>query len=222
MQKSWDFTTVPWTIGKDFKAPTCATCHISLLVDTDETLIAERTHQMNNRLAHRIFGLIYAHPHPVSPDTTIIRNKDNLPLPSDFDGEFAADYLIDEEEQKIRTETMQSVCRACHASSWVKGFWKRYENSILQTNDDTWTATQIMNEIWKQGLAEGLDKNGNPYDEAVEKMWSDVWLFHANSSRFASAMAGGGDYGVFANGRYHTSKRIQELSDWLKTHSKTK
>ena len=222
MQKSWNFTNVPWTIGKDFKAPTCATCHISLLVDTDETLIAERTHQMNNRLAHRIFGLIYAHPHPVSPDTTIIRNKDNLPLPSDFDGEFAADYLIDEEEQKIRTETMQSVCRACHASSWVTGFWKRYENSILQTNDDTWTATQIMNEIWKQGLAEGLDKNGNPYDEAVEKMWSDVWLFHANSSRFASAMAGGGDYGVFANGRYHTSKRIQELSDWLKTHSKAK
>ena len=77
-----------------------------------------------------------------------------------------------------------------------------------------------MNQIWKKGLAEGLDKGSSPYDEAVEKKWSDVWLFHANSARFASAMAGGGDYGVFANGRYHLSKRIQELKDWLDLHSK--
>ena len=220
MHQSWEFSNVPWTVGKDFKSPTCAACHVSLLVDTDETVIAERTHQMNNRLAHRIFGLIYAHPHPASPDTTVIRNKDNLPLPSDFDGGFATEFLIDEKEQKQRTETMQAVCRTCHDSSWVKGFWNRYENTITQTNDDTWTATQIMNQIWKKGLAEGLDKNASPYDEAVEKKWSDVWLFYANSARFASAMAGGGDYGVFANGRYHLSKRIQELKDWLELHSK--
>jgi len=36
MHSSWDFTAVPWTIGKDFNAPTCAACHISLLVNTDE------------------------------------------------------------------------------------------------------------------------------------------------------------------------------------------
>ncbi|MEJ2475888.1 MAG: multiheme c-type cytochrome, partial [Desulfobacterales bacterium] len=34
---AWDFKAVPWTIGKDFTAPTCATCHISLLVNTDES-----------------------------------------------------------------------------------------------------------------------------------------------------------------------------------------
>jgi len=219
MNRSWNFSNVPWTIGKDFKAPTCAACHISLLVDTDETVISERTHQMNNRLSWRIFGLIYAHPHPESPDTSIIRNKDNLPLPTDFDGGFSTDFLIDEKEQKQRTQSMQAVCRACHDTSWVRGYWKRYENTITQTNDETWTATEIMGQIWKQGLAEGLNKNANPYDEAVEKIWSAVWLFHANSARFASAMAGGGDYGVFANGRYHLNKRIQELKDFLKTHS---
>jgi len=219
MNRSWNFSNVPWTIGKDFKAPTCAACHISLLVDTDETVISERTHQMNNRLSWRIFGLIYAHPHPESPDTSIIRNKDNLPLPTDFDGGFSTDFLIDEKEQKQRTQSMQAVCRACHDTSWVRGYWKRYENTITQTNDETLTATEIMGQIWKQGLAEGLNKNANPYDEAVEKIWSAVWLFHANSARFASAMAGGGDYGVFANGRYHLNKRIQELKDFLKTHS---
>ena len=222
MHKTWNFSNVPWTIGKDFKSPTCAVCHISLLVDTDEIVISERTHQMNNRLAWRIFGLIYAHPHPESPDTSIIRNKDNLPLPTDFDGGFSTDFLIDEKEQEQRTQSMQAACRACHDTSWVRGYWKRYENTIIQTNDETWTATQIMNQIWEEGLAEGPNKGANPYDEAIEKKWSDIWLFHSNSARFASAMAGGGDYGVFSNGRYQLSKRIQELKDFLKTNSRKK
>ncbi|MEZ4525614.1 MAG: hypothetical protein R2941_06805 [Desulfobacterales bacterium] len=32
---------------------------------------------------------------------------------------------------------------------------------------------------------------------------------------FTSAMAGGGDYGVFADGRYQLSQRIRELQEWL-------
>ena len=28
-------------------------------------------------------------------------------------------------------------------------------------------------------------------------------------------MAGDGDYGVFADGRYHISKAIMELNEWL-------
>ncbi|MGD8250813.1 MAG: multiheme c-type cytochrome, partial [Desulfobacterales bacterium] len=85
MNEQWDFTAVPWTVGKDFKAPTCATCHVSLLVDTDEAVVAERTHEMKNRLSWRIFGLVYAHPQPKSPDTTIIRNRNGRPLPTDLE-----------------------------------------------------------------------------------------------------------------------------------------
>ncbi|MFQ5646887.1 MAG: multiheme c-type cytochrome, partial [bacterium] len=29
--KEWNFKAVPWTVGRDFTAPTCAVCHISLL-----------------------------------------------------------------------------------------------------------------------------------------------------------------------------------------------
>ena len=54
MNKSWDFEAVPWTIGKDFTAPTCATCHVSLLVGADNEVVVERSHQMNNRIASRI------------------------------------------------------------------------------------------------------------------------------------------------------------------------
>jgi hypothetical protein len=211
MNKSWNFTAVPWTIGKDFTAPTCAVCHVSLLVNTDEEVVSERTHQMNNRLPWRIFGLVYAHPHPRSPDTSIIRNKDGQPLPTSFDGEFAAEYLIDEKEMDARRKNMQAACLNCHATSWVKGQWQRFENTIRQSNAEILTATNIMRDIWQKGLA---DLNANPFDEFIEKKWTDTWQFYANTIRFASAMGCGGDYGVYADGRYQLTRTLLEMNDW--------
>jgi len=211
MHNSWDFKAVPWTIGQDFTAPTCAACHVSLLVNTDEEVVSERTHQMNNRLPWRIFGLVYAHPHPLSPDTTVIRNKDAQPLPTSLDGEFAAQYLIDEKEMDNRREAMQAACLNCHGTSWVKGQWRRFENTIRQTNADLASASSIMRDIWQKGLA---DFDTNPFDEAIEKKWTDIWQFYANTTRFASAMGCGGDYGVYADGRYQLTQALLEMNDW--------
>jgi hypothetical protein len=212
--QDWNFEAVPWTVGKDFGAPTCATCHISLLVNMDGEVVAERTHRMADRLPWRLMGLIYAHPHPKSPDTTIIRNTAGLPLPTALTGEPATEYLIDADEQTRRRQTMQGVCLACHSSGWVKGHWTRFENTIRTTNEMTLTATQIMLRAWEAGVAKGLDQNDSIFNEALERKWVEQWLFYANSTRFASAMMGA-DYGVFANGRWHLSKNIQEMADWV-------
>ena len=99
---------------------------------------------LNNRLPWRIFGLVYAHPHPQSPDTTVIRNKDGQPLPTSLDGAFASEFLIDENEMEARRKTMQAACLNCHAASWVKGQWQRFENTIRQTNAEILTSTNIM------------------------------------------------------------------------------
>jgi cytochrome c553 len=218
----WNFKDVPWTIGKDFTAPTCASCHMSLLVNTVEEVVVERTHEIKNRLPWRIFGLIYAHPHPKEPDTSIIRNRDGLQLPTDSEGGFASKYLVNELERAERRQTMQASCLSCHDRSWVDGHWNRFMNTIEQTNATTRTGTQIMNEIWERGFAVGYWKGGNPYDEFIEKVWSDVWLFYANTVRFASAMGGGGDFGVFAQGRYHLAKSVRELEDWLEVRQSLK
>ncbi len=215
LDSGWNYTAVPWTIGEDFTAPTCAACHISLLVSSEGVTVAERTHRMSDRIPWRIFGLIYAHPHPLDPDTTTIRNRDGLPLPTDFEGGFASADLIDAETQRQRAETMQAICRSCHSTSWVEGHWNRFEQTIMETNHKTLVATGIMKEIWNRGFAEGLDKGQSPFDESVERTWSSTWLLYANTIRFASAMAGGGDYGVFADGRYALSREIRELHDWL-------
>ncbi|MHC1725772.1 MAG: multiheme c-type cytochrome [Syntrophobacteraceae bacterium] len=211
--KDWDFKNTKWTVGQDFSAPTCATCHISLVVNTEGKVLANRTHEMKDRLPWRIFGIIYAHPHPRDPDTTIIRNRDGLPMPTDFTGGTAEKFLLNKEEAAAAQQKMQSVCLGCHAHSWVDGHWAQFLNTIESTNATTLTATQYMLDIWKSGLAVNHEKGGNPFDESIEKIWTDIWLFYANTIRFSSAMGGGGDYGVFADGRYQLKKSVQALKE---------
>jgi hypothetical protein len=215
LKKTWNFNTVPWVVGEDFTAPTCAACHLSLVVDDEGNVIVDRSHEMKDRLPWRIFGLIYAHPHPKEGDTTMIRNKDGLPLPTDFAGGRAERYLSDPVAQQKSREKMQALCLACHDSAWVSGHWDQFMNTLEETNRTTLTATQLMAEIWKAGYATNHSQGGNPFDEYIEKVWSDIWLFYGNSVRFSSAMGGGGDYGVFADGRYHMKKGVVHLHDWL-------
>ncbi len=207
----WNFTHVPWTVGKDIPAPTCAVCHVALLVDEDGDVLAKRTHQMNDRLPWRLFGLIYAHPHPISPDTSIIRNENGLPLPTTLTGEPATKFLITADEQKTRRKKLQNVCQACHTRDWVQGHWARFENTITTTNEMTHTATDIVMKAWQENLA---DNHTSIFDEAIEKQWVEQWLFFANSTRFASAMMGA-DYGVFADGRWRLSANIRDMLDRL-------
>lgn len=208
-----DFSSVPWEPGKHFPAPTCATCHVSLLTAGSD-VIAERTHQMSDRSAWRIFGLVYAHPHPASPDTTTLKNKAGLPLPTELTGEPVAEGLIGKEEQAIRQERMKKICQACHSRQWTEGHYEKFEKSIETTNAMTLAATKVMLGAWDKGLAKGLAQGDSLFNEAIERKWVSQWLFYANSIRYASAM-GGADYGVFANGRYQLSANLQELLDYV-------
>ena len=93
---------------------------------------------------------------------------------------------------------------------------------MRQTNAATLTATRLMGDIWQRGGALGLAAGGSLFDEALERKWCDIWLFYANTVRFAAAMAGGGDFGVFADGRYRLAQRVAELGDWLRLHPPAK
>jgi hydroxylamine dehydrogenase len=213
-QKNWDFNKVPWTVGKDYTAPTCAACHVSLVVNEGGDIIAERSHKMSDRLPWRLMGLIYSHPYPKSPDTSIIKNKAGLPLPTELTGEAAAQHLIDSKEMEKRLKTLQNICLACHGSEWTGNHFKRLDNTIRTTNEMTLAATKIVSTAWEKGVAKGLAQKESPFDEYLEKKWVEQWLFYANSARFASAMAGA-DYGVFAEGRWYLSRNIQEMLDHL-------
>lgn len=205
---------VPWAIGKDINAPTCATCHISLVTDETGMVLARRTHRMNDRLWQRLLGLIYSHPHPKDPDTTKIVNADGQTLATTLAGKPASKYLIGPEEQAKRQEAMRKVCLGCHSGQWVDGHMARLAESIKTTDAATLAATRLIQTAWGQGLAQG-PPDGNPFDEYAERLWVQQWLFYANSIRFSSAMAGA-DYGVFENGRWEQMRGVRQLHDWLR------
>jgi hypothetical protein len=216
MRGDWDFDAVPWSVGRDFTAPTCAACHVSLITNGGDEVIAERSHRMNDRLPWRLFGLPYAHPHPKSADTTVLRNRAGLPLPTELTGDPVAEGLIDPAEMDARRARLAAVCGACHATGWVEGQLDRLDHTIATTHEATLTATRLLLQAWDEGFATGPALGGSPFDETIEKAWTAQWLLYANSTRFASAM-GGADYGVFANGRWDLSRNLREMQEWMET-----
>ncbi|GAB4299594.1 MAG: hypothetical protein Fur0034_11400 [Desulfuromonadia bacterium] len=207
----WEFSAVPWTLGKDFTAPTCATCHNSLVVSPRGEVIAERTHDFGARLWVRLFGLPYSHPQPIRGDTTIIRNSDGLPLPTNLSGEPAREFLISKDEQVRRKGVMEAICNGCHSTAWVTGHFDRLDSTIRETDAMTLVATQILGAAWKAGVA---DKT-NPFDEEIEKQWQRQWLFYGNSARYASAMTGAFDYAAFKNGWWEMSENVEKMMERL-------
>jgi len=207
----WNFNAVPWTVGKDFKSPTCATCHNSLIVAPDGSVLAERTHDFGSRLWVRLFGLIYSHPQPKSGNTTIIKNKEGLPLPTSFTGEFASEYLIDKAEQKKRLDSMKTLCNGCHSTDWINGHFTKLDSTIKETNEMTLAATKLMLEAWEKGI----EDQANPFDEAIEQLWIKQWLFYSSSIRYASAMTGAYDYTAFKYGWWELTNNLNMMRDLI-------
>jgi thiol-disulfide isomerase/thioredoxin len=206
-QHQWNWNHVPWELGEDFNAPACSVCHNSLITTSDGKTIISRTHDFGSRLWVRIFGLIYSHPQPKKGDTYSLENKDGLPLPVTFDGEFASEYLISPQEQLTRRGKMETLCRSCHGSTWVEQHFTKMDNTIAETDKIVMTTTTIMKDAWDKKIAD----RSNPFDESIEHEWIKQWLFYANSVRYTSAMPGSPDYAAFKNGWWNLTGTIQKM-----------
>lgn len=212
----WNFEAVPWKVGKDFQTPTCAACHNSLLATPDGRVVAERTHDFGSRLWVRLFGLIYSHPQPKLGDTSILKNKDGLPLPTSFSGEVAKIGLIDSAEQEKRKKIMTAICEQCHSTSWTYNHFVKMDNTIKEADSMTLASTLLLRETWNLGLAAGIPQGKNPFDETIEQMWIKQWLFYANSVKYSAAMTGAPDYATFKNGWWNMTENLQQMKDWIK------
>lgn len=220
--QKWNFNAVPWKIGRDFQVPTCAACHNSLITTPDGKTVVERTHDFGARLWVRLFGLVYSHPQPKHGDTSILRNKDGLSLPTTFTGEIAAEGLLGKDEQIRRRKMISAICNHCHSTEWINSHFAKLDNTIKEVDDMILSSTLLLLEAWNSGLAEGLPHNKNPFDEAIEQMWIKQWLFYGNSIKYASAMTGAPDYATFKNGWWNLSENLQHMKDWIELKKKTK
>lgn len=215
--KTYNFSSVPWVVGKDFNSPTCATCHNSLITDPDGNIISQRSHNFGARLWHRIFGLPYAHNQPKQGNTYIILNADNQNLPTTFANIPAHDFLIDENQMSERKNTMGKVCKACHGDTWVSSHFENLDSVVSITNKMTKTTTELVSLAWKKKMA----NPENPFEEPIEQDWVLSWLFYSNSIRYAAAMSGP-DYAGFKNGWLELSHTVYKMQKLLNNNKKTR
>jgi len=207
--EAWN--AMPWEPGKHFTAPTCAVCHVSLLVDVKGRPLARRSHDLGSRLWVRLAGLPAAHPQPRGGATYELRNADGQPLPTTFDGRPAGPPgLIDGDEQVERRTAMTAICTACHATPWARGHFDRLDATVATTNEATGKATVLVQEAWKAGLAHG----DQPFDEPIERRWVRQWLYYATSTRYGAAMSGP-DYSTFKNGWADLTANHREMATVL-------
>ena len=209
-----DWKSVPWEPGRHFTAPTCATCHVSLLADSKGRELVKGDHNLGNRLWMRLAGFVHSHPQPRDGATHKIRNSDGLPLPTTFDNRLASEFLINEEEQQARRKQMTAICTSCHSTMWTRSFFKGLDSTISETNEMTLKATNLIQQAWRHGLA---DKE-NPFDEPIEYDWVRCWLYYANSIRYGAAMAGP-DYTTFKNGWAELNNKIDIIEKAVKKSS---
>lgn len=214
----WNMEDVPWVVGKDFQSPTCATCHNSLLMSPDGSVVAQRTHDFGSRLWLRIFGLTYSHPQPRSGNTAIIKDADGMPLPTTFAEGMASAYLIDSLEQSRRLAGMESICQSCHSTPRTTSHFARLDTIVHETDIMTEAATQLVARAWEKGI----EDKSNPFDEEIEKMWVEQWLFFANTMRYSAAMTGAPDYEAFKHGWWDMSKNLEHMKDMIDLKSTLK
>ncbi len=208
-KSAWNWDPVPWTLGKDFTAPSCATCHNALVVTPAGAVVGERTHDFGSRLWVRIFGLIYSHPQPLSGKTYELSNADRLPLPVTFSGVPAASGLISTDEQLRRLNAMKGVCRNCHGTDWADRHFAKLDSTLLETDRMVSAATALIASAWDAKTAD----RSNPFDEPLEHHWISQWVFYANSVRYASAMAGP-DYAAFKHGWWDLHRNLREMQEY--------
>ena len=206
-----DWKAVPWQAGEHFTAPSCATCHMSLLADSKGRELVGRDHNLGNRLWARLAGFVHSTPQPKSGMTHIIKNADGLPLPTTFDNREASEFLIDKEEQAARREKMTAVCTSCHSTLWTRGHFNRLDGTIAETNEMTLKATKLVEQAWQHGLV----NKENPFDEPFEYDWVRCWLYYGNSIRYGAAMAGP-DYSTFKNGWADLTDKVSAMEQKLK------
>jgi len=176
-----------WVLGRDYtQAPTCATCHMSGHSKNNGKV----THDPGTRIS-------WTNRPPISlvmdtdADHKVIKETD----PSVRDG------LIDDSWQAKRTR-MTNVCSHCHTNNYINGFYKQYDDFVLNYNEKFGKpGLSLMGALKENEL---LTKQ--QFDEDVEWTWFYLWHHEGRRARHGASMMAP-DYAHW-HGMYEVAERF--------------
>jgi len=180
---TWKYDSAPdaWEPG-DYRAPTCATCHMSGIGDL------KSTHNVSKRLKWNLWA-------PVSK----LRDGGYETAATEYqkDGKITKGNPLagNSKGSAAGRAEMEQVCKACHTPTHTKNFFKMGDQHVELYNKYAAEAKGIIDSLTKKGLM----KKDKWADEAFKK-WYHLWHHQGRRMR-QGALMGGPDYahwhGVF-------------------------
>ena len=180
-----------WVLGEDYsQAPTCATCHMSAHTKNGKKV----THDPGERIS-------WTNRPPVS-----------IVMDTDIHGHVVKETdpakrqeLIHDTWQNKR-DRMKEVCSHCHTPDYINGFYKQYDDFVINYNEKFAKPGQaIMAALHEEGLITKAN-----FDDEIEWTWFYLWHHEGRRARHGASMMAP-DYAHW-HGMYEVAERFyQEL-----------
>lgn len=194
---TWKYDSAPdaWEPG-DYRAPTCATCHMSGIGDL------KSTHNVSKRLKWNLWA-------PVSK----LRDGGYETAVSVYakDGKITAGNALagNPKGSAAGRAEMEQVCKSCHSTTHTQNFFKMGDQHVELYNEYAKEAKGMIDDLTKKGLMK-KDK----WADAAFKTWYHLWHHEGRRMR-QGALMGGPDYAHW-HGVFELQQDIRVLRDIYK------
>ncbi len=183
---SWNWTADDWVAGVDYRAPTCASCHMSGVPGVPAT------HDVGTRLSWELEPAVSRRTDNIANSLGVTIGDPNNPLSSDD-----------------KRDNMKDVCHQCHGDTWVDNFYEQADIVVELYNEQYAYVRALVQELYDDGLL-----TDEPFDEPIEFKVYEFWHHEGRRARMGAFMQGP-DY-VQWHGFYELLKdrvEIEEMAD---------
>ncbi len=141
---SWNWSKKNWTAGVDYRAPTCAGCHMSGAPG------APKTHDVSSRLSWEL-------------EPEFSKRTDNT-------ANSLGDPISDGSTWQTKQGRMKSVCKQCHSTTWVDNYYEQADLAVELYNTQYAEAKEFVTKLYDEGL---LSNNSfdEPIEFKIYEMW---------------------------------------------------
>lgn len=139
---TWDPASRQWEAAKHYRAPTCATCHMSAVSGQYDV-----SHDVTERLSWET----------QAPRT--VRPQDFKPFPARTD-------------HKIERGKMTAVCLQCHSTTWTQSHFDNFDRVIQHYNEAYFDPVKaVMDELYADGLISKEKYFDEPIEWQYYELW---------------------------------------------------
>jgi len=189
LRETMNLDATKWVLGEDYtQAPTCATCHMSAHSRGQAV-----THDPGERLS-------WTNRPPISLK---MDTDENHAVIKETDPEARQKLLAaDGDSWQNKRDRMKQVCLHCHTTNYVNGFYKQYDDFVINYNEKfAKPGKKIMGVLKSTGLI-----TKTPFDEEIEWTWFYLWHHEGRRARHGASMMAP-DYAHW-HGMYEVAERF--------------